>query len=124
MPSSLSSHDHKPRETRSLALHAIQTEYRPDDPFKRAHLSFWMGVDKDGNHGRCTNSVDTFERLDPVRQSVFTGQAQLANSGGAEEQISIHEKLDYTKAAVHRLDFRAFCKPGEYRIFVPGLPVL
>ncbi|MBE0542529.1 MAG: glycoside hydrolase family 9 protein [Verrucomicrobia bacterium] len=112
---------HKPRESRSLAVHAIQTGYRPDDPFKRAYLSFWMGVDKDGNHGSGTHSVDSFELLDLAGQSVFTGKAQLAKAGGAEEQISIHEKLDYTKAAVHRLDFSAFSKPGEYRVFVPGL---
>lgn len=112
---------HKPRETRNHAVHAIQTGYRPEDPYKRAYVSFWMGVDKDGNHGSCIHPVDTFELLGPAGQSVFTGKAQLAKSDGAEEQISVHEKLDYTKAAVHRLDFSAFSQPGEYRVFVPGL---
>ena len=40
---------------------------------------------------------------------------------GDEEQICIHEKLDYTKAAVCRLDFSDFNTPGEYRVFVPGI---
>jgi endoglucanase len=114
---------HKPRATRSLALHAIQTGYRPDDPYKRAYLSFWMGVDQDGKHGSCTPDLEGFELLDTAGRTVFTGKAELAKADGAEEQISVHEKLDYTKAAVRRLDFSAFKTPGEYRVFVPGVGV-
>ncbi len=114
---------HKPRKTRSLAVHAIQTGYRPDDPYKRAYVSFWMGVDNNGNHGNCAHRLATFELLDAAGKTVFTGKAELAKADGREEQISIHEKLDYTRAAVHRLDFSAFSRPGEYRVFVPGLGV-
>ena len=114
---------HKPRATRSLALHAIQTGYRPDDPYKRAYLSFWMGVDKDGKNGSCTPKADAFELVDAAGKPVFTGKAELAKADGAEEQISIHEKLDYTQAAVYRLDFSACTAPGEYRVFVPGIGV-
>ena len=112
---------HKPRESRSIAVHAIQTGYRPDDPYKRAYLSFWMGVDKDGKHGSCTPDIDAFELLDAAGKTVFTGRAEPAKKEGEEEQISIHEKLDYTKAAVRRLDFSAFSTPGEYRVYVPGI---
>jgi endoglucanase len=111
---------HKPRQTRSLAVHAIQTGYRPDDPYKRAYLSFWMGVDKDGKHSSCTPQADRFELLDGAGKIVFSGQAELAKADGGEEQISIHEKQDYTKSAVYRLDFSAFRVPGQYRVFVPG----
>jgi hypothetical protein len=114
---------HKPRATRSLAIHAIQTGYRPDDPYKRAYLSFWMGVDQDGKSGSCTPKADAFELLDASGKSVFSGKAELAKADGDAEQISIHEKLDYTKAAVYRLDFSAFNQPGEYRVFVPGIGV-
>ncbi len=112
---------HKPRQTQSIALHAIQTGYRPDDPYKRAYLSFWMGVDKDGKSGGCTPDVAAFELVDAAGKTVFTGKAELAKKEGEEEQISIHEKLDYTKAAVRRLDFSTFSTPGEYRVFIPGL---
>jgi len=112
---------HKPREARSIAVHAIQTGYRPDDPYKRAYLSFWMGVDKEGKHGSCTPDADAFELVDAAGKTVFTGKAELAKKDGEEEQISIHEKLDYTKAAVCRLDFSAFNTPGEYRVYVPGI---
>ena len=114
---------HRPRETRSLALHAIQTGYRPDDPYKRAYLSFWMGVDQNGNQGSCTPDVAGFELLDATNKTVFTGKAELAKQLGEAEQISIHETVDYTKAAVRRLDFSDFKTPGEYRVFVPGLGV-
>jgi endoglucanase len=112
---------HKPREARSIALHAIQTGYRPDDPYKRAYLSFWMGVDKDGKNGSCTPDVDAFELVDATGKTVFTGKAELAKKENEQEEICIHEKLDYTKATVRRLDFSAFNTPGEYRVYVPGI---
>ena len=112
---------HRPRRTRSLALHAIQTGYRPDDPYKRAYLSFWMGVDAGGKHGSCTPGAETFELVNAAGKTVFTGKAELAKKAGDSEQISIHETLDYTKAAVRRLDFSAFREPGTYRVFVPGV---
>jgi len=112
---------HKPREMRSIAIHAIQTGYRPDDPHKRAYISFWMGVDQGGKSGNCTPDVDAFELVNAVGRTVFTGKTELAKKEGEEEQISIHEKLDYTKAAVRRLDFSLFSTPGEYRIYVPGV---
>jgi hypothetical protein len=71
------SYVHQPRATRSLAVHAIQTGYRPDDPCKRAYLSFWMGVDKDVKNGSCTPDVDTFELVDALGKTVFTGRAEL-----------------------------------------------
>jgi len=112
---------HKPRETRSLAVHAIQTGYRPDDPFKRAYFSFWMGADKDLKNGSTSYTVNKFELLDASGKTAFSGTAELAKADGAPEQICTHEKQDYTKSAVYRLDFSAFDKPGEYRVFVPGI---
>ena len=114
---------HLPREVRSLAVHAIQTGYRPDDPYKRAYLSFWMGVDQDGKSGSCTPAVETFALIDASGKAVFTGKAEVAKPDGAAEQISIHEKVDYTKAAVLRLDFSDWNAPGEYRVFVPDIGV-
>ena len=114
---------HRPREVRSIAVHAIQTGYRPDDQYKRAYLSFWMGVDSHGKDGSCTPDGERFELLDGAGKTVFTGKAELAKTDGAVEQISIHEKVDYTKAAVRRLDFSVFNTPGEYRVFVPGVGV-
>jgi endoglucanase len=115
------SYVHQPRATRSLAVHAIQTGYRPDDPCKRAYLSFWMGVDKDVKNGSCTPDVDTFELVDALGKTVFTGRAELLKKEKQPEQICVHEKMDYTLAAVRRLDFSSFHKPGDYRVYVPGI---
>ncbi|MCY2990146.1 MAG: hypothetical protein NTY19_20070 [Planctomycetota bacterium] len=112
---------HKPRQTQSLAMHAIQTGYRPDDPYKRAYFSFWMGADKDQQSGSSRCKVLDFELLDASGKTAFTGKAELAKADGAEEQICIHEKQDYTKSTVYRLDFSTFAKEGEYRVFVPGI---
>ena len=112
---------HRPRRTRSLAVHAIQNGYRPDDPYKRAWFSFWMGADKDLHHGSSRFNVETFELIDASGRTAFTGRAELASADGAAEQICIHETQDYTKAAVYRLDFSDFTKEGEYRVFVPGI---
>jgi len=64
-----------------------------------------MGVGKDGKSSGCTPDVDAFELVDAAGKTVFTAKAELAKKEGEEEQISIHEKLDYTKAAVRRLNF-------------------
>ena len=59
--------------------------------------------------------------MDAAGKTVFTGEAELAKNAGEEEQICIHEKLDYTKAAVRRLDFSSFNTPGNYRVLIPGV---
>ncbi len=115
---------HRPRQTYSFAVHAIQTGYRPDDPFKRAYYSFWMGINKDGKHGSVEHPITQFELIDAQTGSrVYTGRAELAKKTGQEEQICIHEKGDYAKATVYRLDFSDFTRPGVYRVYVPGVGV-
>ncbi|MDW8105765.1 MAG: glycoside hydrolase family 9 protein, partial [Armatimonadota bacterium] len=114
---------HRPRAVRSLAVHAIQTGYRPDDPFKRAYYSFWAGVDRDGKHGFCTLKADTFELIDSNGKTVFRGKVQQAKREGEEEQVSVQERGDYSKSPVYRLDFSAFRQPGQYRVYVPGVGV-
>ncbi|GIV19953.1 MAG: hypothetical protein KatS3mg023_1704 [Armatimonadota bacterium] len=112
---------HRTRSVRSLAVHAIQTGYRPDDPCKRAYYSFWAGVDREGNHGFCTLSASTFELIDDTGKTVFTGEIRRAKREGEQEQVCIHETGDYSKSPVYRLDFSNFHKPGRYRVFVPGV---
>lgn len=112
---------HRARTVRSLAIHAIQTGYRPDDPYKRAYYSFWAGVDKDGKNGFCSLSADTFELIDETGRTVFTGKVQVVKREGEQEQVCFHETGDYSKSPVYRLDFSSFRKPGRYRVFVPGV---
>lgn len=112
---------HRPRATRSLAVHAIQSGYRPDDPHKCAYVSFWMGRDRFGAGEGCTPEMETFELIDSAGKTAFTGRAIRVKSEGDSESICIHESADYSRATVYRLDFSGFSQPGEYRVFVPTL---
>ena len=80
---------HKPSRNAKHCVHAIQTGYRPDDPYKRAYLSFWMGVDQDGKSGSCTHEVTTFGA--PGRRGqgcVFRGSqaCEEGRRGGADQR--------------------------------------
>lgn len=112
---------HRPRSTRSLAVHANQSGYRSDDPFKRAYVSYWMGVDKNGIAAGCTPEITAFELIDDLGKTVYSGKAERAKQEGEEERICVHETTDYTKSSVYRLDFSGFSAPGSYRVFVPNL---
>jgi len=118
---SMVQYTHLPRKVRSIAVHAIQTGYRPDDPFKRAYYSFWMGTDKEGKHGSTNPTIQTFEVIDESGKTVFKGKAVLAKQAGEQEQVCIQEAGDYSKATVYHLDFSSLRKPGRYRILVPGI---
>ncbi len=114
---------HAPKTTRSDAIHAIQTGYRPDDPFKRAYLSIWLGAQAGKSVGY-THHVDSFELLDATSgKSVFTGKPELTKAQDAVERLCVHEEKDYTNTAVQRLDFSAFNTPGDYVVYVPGIGI-
>ncbi len=114
---------HRPRQTVSVAVHAIQTGYRPDDPFKRAYYSFWMGTDREGKSAGINHRITRFELLDRAGRTVYAAQAKPANKEGEAEQISIHESGDYSRSVVYHLDFSGFTKQGEFRVYVPGVGV-
>ena len=116
---------HNPRRTGSDAVHAIQTGYRPDDPFKRAYLSVWLGVSAEaGKSGGVTHHLDSFELIDAATgKTVFTGKPELTKAQDAREWLCVHEEKDYTQTSVQRLDFSAFNTPGEYQVYVPGIGV-
>ena len=60
-----------------------------------------MGADKDQQSGSSRCKVLDFELLDASGKTAFTGKAELAKADGAEDQICIHEKQDYTKSMVY-----------------------
>ena len=64
-----------------------------------------------GASSSCTPDVHAFELVDAAGTTVFTGRCMKGED--QQEQIRIHEKLDYTKASVRRLDFSAFNIPGN-----------
>jgi endoglucanase len=117
---------HASRTARSDAIHAIQTGYRPDDGFKRAYLSTWLGASRDGDpkSGGYTHTAATFELIDATNgKTVFSGKPLLTKAQDALEQLNVRYEKDFTLTAVHALDFSSFATPGTYRVHVPGLGV-
>ena len=107
---------HEPGKSRSPAVHVSAIGFRPDDPFKRAYLSAWLGT------GGVLHYPDglRFQLLDDATgQSVFAGPVQRLMSADAKE--SFKAGRNYSKTDVLGMDFSAFTRPGRYRVCVEGI---
>ena len=107
---------HEPSQTRSPAVHVSAIGFRPDDPFKRAYLSTWLGT------GGVLHYPDRlrFQLLDDATgQPVFTGPVQLLVSADSPEAFKAGR--NYSKTDVLGMDFSAFATPGRYRVCVQGI---
>ena len=99
----------------SESVHASQVGYRPDDPFKRAFYSLWLGT---GGAYSLPNPP-AFSLVDASGKAVFKGQGQLAMAADGTEQLRV--KKNYAGTAVYALDFSEFKTPGTYRVCVDGI---
>ena len=106
---------HEPRRTRSEAIHVTQIGYRPDDPFKRAYLSLWMG-----SGGTPTYDAKRFEIIDEA-DSKTVHEGDIVLGFAADRKESIRGDKNHTMANVYYLDFHDLNRPGTYRVFVPGI---
>ena len=110
---------HDPRSTRSEAVHVSHIGYRPNDPFKRAHLSVWLGTG--GAHAYANAANLRFHLVDEAtKKSVFTGTVKPAFAAEQAEP-SFKAARNYSKTNVYSLDFSAFRTPGRYRVSVDGI---
>jgi endoglucanase len=106
---------YQPTSTRSEAVHVSLLGFRPDDPLKVGYLSMWMG--SGGSLDYADNLA--FQLVDTQGdQVVYRGTATLTHSPNQAEDP---KGRDYTLSEVHRLDFSAFNRPGEYRLCVDGV---
>lgn len=108
-------YSHDPTRRRTEALHVSHVGFHPDDPFKRAFLSLWLG---DG--GAMAYHQPTFEIRD--RRSgrlVYTGRIAAALDAGDPENLS--GRVNRTATNVYHLDFHDFREPGEYVICLPNV---
>ncbi|MGD2174515.1 MAG: cellulase N-terminal Ig-like domain-containing protein, partial [Candidatus Brocadiaceae bacterium] len=97
---------HIPTRTRSEAIHVSHVGYRPDDPFKRAYLSTWMGTG-----GALAYAVQTFQLLEAsTDRVVYQGPVKLGLDADQPEHLK--EERNYTKTNVYHLDFSGFRRPG------------
>ncbi len=108
---------HAPRKSVSEAIHVNHIGYRPDDPFKRAFLSLWMG-----SGGGLPYDVERFELIDAgTGETIFTGPVAKGFPADRAERFSTER--NFVGADVHYLDFHEFSEPGNYRVHVPGVGV-
>jgi len=108
---------HEPRTTRSLAVHVNQLGYRPDDPYKQAKLSVWLGTG--GAHAYDHDNL-RFALIDEkTGESVYEGPVELAQA--ADQTSRMRGSYNHNQTHVYRMDFAAFDQPGRYRVYVEGV---
>jgi len=112
---------HKPRLTRSDAVHVSQVGYRPDDMCKRAYLSIWLGQDANGQGLDVDYPAGTMELVDAKSgKTVYSGKPVLTKKKGDLDDLGKKEQ-DLSFSSVQRLDFSDFKTPGEYCVYLPGI---
>jgi endoglucanase len=105
---------HEPRRVRSDAVHVSHVGYRPDDPFKRAYLSTWLGTG-----GALSYEAAAFHLLNEAGESVYEGRIEMGVPAGEPEHLK--EERNYNLTDLYHLDFSEFTEPGAYRVLVPGI---
>jgi len=107
---------HEPTKARSPAVHVSAIGFRPDDPFKRALLSTWLGTGGAGHFGDGLR----FRLLDDATgRAVFEDPVQMLKAADAKETFK--DGRNYEKTDVLAMDFSAFKTPGRYRVCVDGI---
>jgi endoglucanase len=107
---------HNSQKSWSEAVHASHLGYRPDDPFKRAFLSLWLGT---GGAYEYSNP-GKFQLLDDkTGKSVFEGDIKLLMGKNDKEKLRLEK--NYAMTAVYGMDFSGFKTAGVYRVHVPGV---
>ncbi len=102
----------------SESVHVNQNGYRPDDPFKRATLSVWLGT---GGAYRFPEAM-TFSLIDQAtRKPVFSGKVERVMDVDGTEQLGPNPAKNHARTAVYKMDFGTFSTPGTYRVCVDGV---
>lgn len=109
---------HRPRDTISEAVHVSHIGFRPDDPRKGAFLSLWLG--SGGAHAYRGGPGLRFHLIDQrTAKTTYSGEVALAKAATDIEWM--YEPKNHNNTFVYRMDFSAFDRPGEYRVYVEGV---
>jgi endoglucanase len=103
---------------RSDSIHVNQNGYRPDDPYKRATLSLWMGTGGAWDFG---NDLKFSLVEDVSKKVVYTGKVEEVMGVQGTEQLWTQPAKNYAKTAVYKMDFGDFKGDGNYRVVVDGI---
>lgn len=100
----------------SEAVHVTQIGFRPDDPFKAAYLSCWMG---DGGGLSYPAGLAFRVIVQETGAVAFRGTAELAKAATATDEDAYGK--NHNGADVWRLAFTGLTEPGTYRVVVDGI---
>ena len=109
---------YEPINQQSEAVHVTTIGYRPDDVFKRAFLSEWMGS---GGALDYPENLSFWLISKEKNQKKYEGKAKLAVNKDSVEATTA--KINMSKTNVYHLEFSEFDEPGVYRIYVDGVGV-
>ena len=107
---------HEPAKVRSSAVHVSAIGFRPDDPFKRAFLSTWLGT---GGAQAYAEGMKFAVLDDATGKAIFNGMTKRLISADAKE--SFKEGRNYSRTDVLGMDFGVLATPGRYRVYVEGV---
>ncbi len=102
----------------SESVHVNQNGYRPDDPYKRATLSIWLGT---GGAYKFPEGLKFSLVDEATRQPVYTGAVELVMDVDGQEQLWTKPAQNHAQTAVYKMDFSDFQTPGTYRVCVEGV---
>lgn len=102
----------------SEAVHVNQNGYHPNDPYKRALLSLWMGT---GGGLKFPDGLNFSVVEDGTGKPVFNGKVELVMDIDGKENLWTKPAKNYAQTAVYKMDFSAFNTPGTYRVCVEGI---
>ncbi|MCC5843990.1 MAG: glycoside hydrolase family 9 protein [Verrucomicrobia bacterium] len=109
------------RSNLNEAIQVSQIGYRPDDPFKSATLSLWLGTGG-------ALSFDTWDGKpfyllpDGGGEPVEAGVVRKARDV-TEVETAFRNARNHSHTHIYHLDFSDFDQTGVWRVYVPGLGV-
>ena len=104
-----------PENTRSVAVHANQIGYHPQDPVKRAYLSIWLGTG-----GSFSFSERKFQVIEVDKnEKVYEGKIEISKKVSEPENFNV--KKNHNKTDVYKMDFSELKKTGNFKIYVEGI---
>ena len=107
-----------PRTTVSSAIHLNYIGFHPEDPYKVAYLSTWMG-----NGGSLSYSEEKkFYIIDTSNtQSIYSGSIKLSKNPDQTDDDFYNR--NFSRTYVYEMDFSSIDKNGTYYIYIPNIGI-
>ncbi len=100
-----------PQNMFNEAIHVSQIGFRPDDPWKTAFISLWMG---NGEEFNLSDGAEFYLKSKVNNKIVYRGKIVLSKSASQKDED--YFKKNYSGVDVYLADFSNFNENGEYRV--------